>query len=140
MRVLRPRWGAGVPGQGQAEEGLSPDELVARVSAGRSREALGGTGGSPLEGSLLQPLDHFDRLEGRSLSQVGEAAGGAHVLHTHGICVHMRVPPPPHATRPPPPFPAAVLDQPGILAAAGWTRLPAAWRGERPVPGGPEQG
>uniref|UniRef100_A0A8B9NJT8 Thymus-specific serine protease n=1 Tax=Accipiter nisus TaxID=211598 RepID=A0A8B9NJT8_9AVES len=60
--------------------------------------------GTPLRvlGPQLAPWDPDEgagtllRVLGPHLSQVGEAAGGAHVLHTHGICVHMRVPPPPH--------------------------------------------
>ncbi|XP_074876961.1 thymus-specific serine protease [Buteo buteo] len=43
--------------------------LLMWTEADPRREAPGGPGGVPLEGSLLQPLDHFDRLEGRSLSQ-----------------------------------------------------------------------
>ncbi|KAM9270543.1 thymus-specific serine protease [Cariama cristata] len=41
--------------------------LLVRGEAGPSPGGAGG--GAPLEGSLLQPLDHFNRLEGRSLSQ-----------------------------------------------------------------------
>ncbi|XP_075581501.1 thymus-specific serine protease [Pelecanus crispus] len=37
--------------------------------AGPGAGGPGGRGGAPLEGSLLQPLDHFDRLERRSLRQ-----------------------------------------------------------------------